>query len=152
MSYKLFFNDEVPKMLQALKSDAQRKWGSMTVDEMLDHLRRGIELSIRTDIEVSVITPSEHLPAFKNFLMSDKLFKKSSDKPKEYDLTNSFDGDFNALKENLLESLVKLQTYFDEHPNHINSHPNFGELNTEEWLQLHKKHILHHFTQFGIIQ
>ncbi|MFI5186978.1 MAG: DUF1569 domain-containing protein [Chitinophagales bacterium] len=29
-------------------------------------------------------------------------------------------------------------------------HPAFGELNFEEWVQLHHKHVKHHLKQFGI--
>jgi hypothetical protein len=30
--------------------------------------------------------------------------------------------------------------------------PTFGPLNKEEWLQFHKKHLTHHFTQLGLIE
>jgi hypothetical protein len=29
-------------------------------------------------------------------------------------------------------------------------HPVFGELNFEEWVQLHHKHVKHHLKQFGV--
>jgi len=30
-------------------------------------------------------------------------------------------------------------------------HPVFGELNFEEWILLHYKHVTHHLKQFGLI-
>lgn len=150
MNFEMFFMEEVPKMLKNLRVDSTAEWGSFSSSEMLDHLRQGMELSLRDDIEVEFITPSEQIPAFQNFLKGDRLFKKGSPIPKEYGLISTFEGDFEALKVNLLKAIVKMQVHFEKNPEHKAGHPNFGLLDVELWNYLHKKHILHHFTQFGI--
>lgn len=150
MDFELFFMKEVPAMLKKLEADAQPEWGSMSAPEMLDHLRRGVELSLRNDIPVEITTPEDKIPAFQNFLKGDRLFKKEAPKPKEFALMEPYEGDFEALKVNLMKSLVKMQVHFENNPEHISSHRDFGELGTELWLYLHRKHVLHHFTQFGI--
>lgn len=150
MNFELFFMKEVPEMLKNLQADSQAQWGSMTASEMLDHLRRGIELSLRSDIPIEILTPAEKLDSFQNFLKGDRLFIKGSPEPKEFALIDSYEGDFEALKMNLMKSLVKMQVHFENNPEHLASHPNFGELGPELWLHLHRKHVLHHFTQFGI--
>ncbi len=150
MNFELFFMQDVPSMLKNLKADSKAQWGSLSAPEMLDHLRRGIELSLKENLEVEIITPSEQIPAFQEFLKGARLFKKGSDIPKEYSLIPKFEGDFEARKINLLKALVKMQVHFEKHPDHMATHPNFGHLNVELWKYLHKKHILHHFTQFAI--
>ncbi len=137
-------------MLKNLKVNSPAVWGNFTAPEMLDHLRKGMELSLRDDIAVEIITPQEQIPAFQNFLKGDRLFKKGSPIPKEYQLISSFEGDFEALKVNLLKAIIKMQVHFEKYPEHKAGHPNFGMLDVELWNYLHKKHILHHFTQFGI--
>jgi hypothetical protein len=39
--------------------------------------------------------------------------------------------------------------YFADDPEKKTLHPAFGELNFEEWVQLHHKHVKHHLKQFG---
>ena len=150
MDFEIFFTNEVPKMLKKLDATAQPEWGGMTAPEMLDHLRRGVDLSLRTDLEVKITIPEDHIASYQNFLKTDKLFKKGAEMPKEYSLIKEYEGDFESLKVNLLKSLVNMQVYFEKCPEHKATHANFGELDTELWMYLHKKHILHHFTQFGI--
>lgn len=150
MSFELFFMKEVPAMLKNLKVEASPIWGSFSAPEMLDHLRRGIELSLEENVNVEMITPAEQIPAFQQFLKGDRLFKKGSPIPKEYELIPIFKGDFETLKINLLKAVVKMQVHFEKHPDHSATHPNFGVLDVELWKYLHKKHILHHFTQFRI--
>jgi hypothetical protein len=40
--------------------------------------------------------------------------------------------------------------YFSENQQKKTLHPAFGELNFEEWVQLHHKHVKHHLKQFGV--
>lgn len=150
MSFEIFFMKEVPAMLKDLGANAQPQWGSFSAPDMLDHLRRGIELSLKENVPVEIITAPEQILSFQQFLKGDRLFKKGSPIPSEYELIPTYKGDFEALKVNLLKSVVKMQVHFEKHPEHVATHPNFGVLDGELWKYLHKKHILHHFTQFGI--
>jgi oxepin-CoA hydrolase/3-oxo-5,6-dehydrosuberyl-CoA semialdehyde dehydrogenase len=151
MNYETFFMKQVPDMLKGLTPESKGLWGSLSASEMLDHLRRGLDLSISDTIEVKVLTPSEHIPKYKAFLMSDKPFRKDAGKPQEYELTEAFEGDLNDLKVNLMKSVVRMQVYMENNPDHQKNHPDFGPLSGTEWLHLHKKHFIHHFTQFQLI-
>ena len=79
-----------------------------------------------------------------------KDIKPYTDRPNAHLKPIDFEGDFEALKVNLLKAIVKMQVHFEKYPEHKAGHPNFGMLDVELWNYLHKKHILHHFTQFGI--
>lgn len=144
-----FFLMEVPAMLKQINSDSKPEWGEMNVGQMLDHLRRGIDLSL-ANLDIEILTPPEKLPAYKDFLMSNRLFKKDSAKPKHYNEMPTFDGDIEDLKVNLMKAVVRMLSFFENNPDYTAIHPNFGRLNTIEWLQMHKKHFTHHFKQFGV--
>ncbi len=149
MPFESFFMMDVPVMLKKLKGDENPEWGSMTVTDMLDHLRKGIDLSL-LQLETRVVTPPELLPRYRDFLMSEKPFKPGAPKPAEFDKIQALEGDVEKLKVNLMKSLVSMMVHFEKHPDHTAVHANFGELNAEEWMHLHRKHILHHFTQFRL--
>jgi len=149
--YHHFFTQEVPLLLRSLKADAEPAWGSMNVTQMLDHLRRGVLLSLQ-GLTTEIVTPQENLPRLKAFLMSDKPFRKHSDMPEAYHKIKGFKGAIEDQKVELMKTVVEMLTYFDNNPDHTAIHPNFGVLNTEEWLQLHRKHFMHHFTQFGLLE
>jgi oxepin-CoA hydrolase/3-oxo-5,6-dehydrosuberyl-CoA semialdehyde dehydrogenase len=51
-----------------------------------------------------------------------------------------------------MRSMVKALSHFEKNPKFSSTHPYFGELNVEEWLALHKKHLRHHLTQFGLVR
>ena len=42
-------------------------------------------------------------------------------------------------------------SFFTENPGKKTLHPAFGELNYEEWILLHYKHVTHHLRQFELM-
>lgn len=150
MDFEVFFTKEVPAMLKRLNEENAPQWGSMNANEMLDHLRRGVDMSLSTE-DREIITPEDKIPVYQRFLLSDKPFQRNSAKPEAYDRMPPFEGDTEALKLNLMKALLRMQVHFEKQPDHRSIHPNFGVLGPEEWKHLHRKHILHHFEQFGII-
>ena len=149
MPFESFFMIDVPVMLKKLDANTAPEWGSMTASEMLDHLRKGVDISVQK-IPTEVVTPVEMLPKLRNFLLSDKPFSQGNKKPDVFDQIPSFEGDIEELKINLMRSLVTMLVHFEKNPEHTAVHANFGELNTDEWMHLHRKHIQHHFKQFGL--
>jgi hypothetical protein len=55
-----------------------------------------------------------------------------------------------AMQEVIAEVNYFFQLYADE-PEMTAVHPVFGELNYEEWVRLHYKHVTHHLRQFGLL-
>ncbi len=150
MTNAYFLGTVVPQKLKELTAEARPAWGEMNVVQMVDHLRIGVVLSIE-NIEDVISTPEERLPAYKHYLMSDKPFTEGLPKPEAYNTVPSLQGDLEEVKTKLLDELGRMTSFFEENPKHTAIHPNFGNLNPEEWCQLHKKHFTHHFTQFGLL-
>ena len=51
----------------------------------------------------------------------------------------------------LSRSVEAFETYFKVDPDIRTMHPVFGELNFEEWVLLHYKHVTHHLRQFELL-
>lgn len=151
MEYSAFFMNEVPAMLSDLKSDTSPAWGEMNAPQMVDHLRKAIEVSL-INTDGKIVTPEDKLPAYKSFLMSDKPFKPGAAMPEEFKKIQDSNKNLEDTKIMFLKALVKMQVYFEKHPDFVSVHSYFGELNTREWMHLHRKHILHHFRQFELIK
>jgi len=151
MDYNTFFTREVPELLSKLDNMAVARWGSMKVDEMLDHLLAGIAISLK-DVDRKITTPEDKLPAFRQFLMSDRPFGKNLPKPAAFDDYPKKNGDINTKKMQLMKEVMNMLSYFEKHPDHSAIHSSFGRLNVTGWKHLHKKHFTHHFNQFGVLK
>jgi hypothetical protein len=142
---------DFPAALKGLKENGLAEWGEMTAIQMLEHLRKGFELSLSNEKFV-VKTPAEHLPKMKDFIQSDKALRPGAAKPYSYDTMPDLELDFNEMKVELMRSMIKMLTHFENFPDHSSIHPSFGELNVQEWLRLHSKHLQHHLRQFTLVE
>lgn len=142
---------DFPAALKGLKENSLAEWGEMTAIQMLEHLRKGFELSLSKEKYI-VKTPAEHLPKMKDFIQSDKALRPGAAKPYSYDTLADLELDFNEMKVELMRGMMKMLTHFENFPDHSSIHPSFGELNVQEWLRLHSKHLQHHLRQFTLIE
>ena len=150
MNYDNFFLEDLPAKLKKLDRNSQPLWGKMSPADMLNHLRLAVRMSIEQE-DVEVQTPADKLPGYKKFLMSEHPFPKNAEAPSQLILAQQAPAsDLDDLKLQLMKALVEMQSYFEKNPAHSAVHPTFGRLNVTEWKHLHKKHILHHCSQFGL--
>lgn len=138
-------------LLAGLTPDTAALWGKMNVQQMVEHVR-GFFLVSTGDMHFPLVTPEEHLPKFKEFLLSDKQFRENTKAPvlPEEPLP--------ATEPDLASAILQLEktigdffTYFNADPDKKTMHPVFGWLNFEEWILLHYKHVTHHGRQFGLL-
>ncbi len=146
-----FFLIDFPAAIKVLKPDTQPQWGEMKPREMLDHLRKGFELSI-SDQDFKISTPEKHLDKMKAFILSNKPMTAGASKPYSFDTLADLDLNFEDTKVELMRSMIKALSHFEKNPQFSSVHPYFGELNVEEWLALHTKHLSHHLRQFSLLQ
>jgi len=88
-----------------------------------------------------------------NSLYNYKKFPKNTPYPtsKKGELEDLIHPDFLTAKEKFLEQREKYKTFFKENPDAILKNLVFGELNRYESYLLERKHLNHHFEQFGLI-
>ncbi len=141
-------------LLNALQKTTPAKWGVMNAQEMTEHLADFYNVSAEK-MPCKLYTPEEHLPAYKAFLLSDKVFRENTKAPAELLGEIPKPLRFSSLseaKEDLQEAVNNFVGYFEEDKTKKTLHPVFGMLDFEEWIILHYKHVHHHLKQFDLLK
>lgn len=148
-----FISYEYATLLKDLPGDATGKWGKMNGQQMVEHIAAFFAVSAGK-IKFNLVTPVEHLPKYREFLFSDKEFRENTKAPAnvigEEALPLRYET-MEAALEKLAGSITAFENYFKDEPLKTTLHPVFGELNFEEWVLLHYKHVTHHLRQFGLM-
>lgn len=148
---KSFLKNDIVLILRKLKGDEIGKWGKMNAQQMAEHVSAFFKVSTQR-IKFPLTTPEEHLPKYKEFLFSDKEFRENTKAPvlPEEPLPLHYTSMQQALDE-LTKSKNDFFEFFKDDASKTTLHPAFGELNFDEWVQLHHKHAVHHLKQFGLM-
>ena len=128
-------------------------WGLMTPQHMIEHLEYTYKIASGEIQDFEIATPEKILDKVHNSLWNYDKFPKNSQFPllekdtleplKHSDLSTAI-VEFKAQRE-------KYVAYFKEHPEAKLKNLVFGELNKYESYLLERKHLNHHFEQFGLI-
>ena len=143
-------NDFVTK-IKNLTPDTSSKWGKMNAQQMVEHVSGFFKVSTN-QVQFPLVTPEEHLPKFKAFLLSDTEFRENTKAPV---LPEEPMPVVHASLQGAIDDLEKQINLFVEKFSAgeivSSQHPVFGDLNFEEWVLLHYKHVTHHAKQFGLV-
>jgi hypothetical protein len=150
MSKKVIFNThdflEIYNRMTQLQPEAQRRWGKMSVVQMLNHLKiatgSGLHIYQLTD-ESSFF--SRVIVRFVALKLLNR-FPKNAKGPEGFKKEINDALDFNTEKEQVLSILQKAHssTYT------IHLHPMFGTMPRALWGRLIYRHFDHHLRQFGV--
>lgn len=138
-------------LLRTLSPDANMKWGKMNAQQMVEHISGFFRVSTNK-LHFPLVTPAEQLPKFKEFLRSNKDFRENTKAPvlPEDPIPVQF-ASFDAAVNDLEKEIKDFIEQFTKDPGLTTQHPVFGDLNFEEWVLLHYKHVVHHLKQFGLM-
>lgn len=148
-----FVTKDCTALFNSIQSDTAAQWGKMNAQQMLEHVSAFFNVSTGK-IKFELVTPEEQLPKFKAFLLSDKEFRENTKAPESVIGAEPLPLRYANLQEaltKLAESIAGFETYFNDGTGKKTLHPVFGELNYEEWVLLHYKHVMHHLRQFGLL-
>lgn len=146
-----FISTGLVTLLKTLPADATMKWGKMNAQQMVEHIAGFFRVSTNK-LHFPLVTPVEQLPKFKEFLRSDKEFRENTKAPvlPEDPIPVQFASYEDAVMD--LEKEIKdFMDQFTNDPGLTTQHPVFGDLNFEDWVLLHYKHVVHHARQFGLM-
>lgn len=147
-----FIKADFFSLLGDIRTDTQAKWGKMNAQQMVEHVEAFFNVSTEK-ITFDLVTPEEHLPKFKEFLLSDKQFRENTKAPANVIGEEPLPLRYNSYEEavaKLHQAVDHFEAYFKNDPGKKTLHPVFGSLNFEEWVLLHYKHVTHHLRQFGV--
>lgn len=151
---KDFLDSEMFLLLQQLEETATPLWGKMNAQQMVEHLTDFFKVSVEK-LVFPLTTPEEHLPRYREFLYSEKMFRENTKAPAEVlgEIPLPMRNDtFQSAKEKLGQAVTAFFKFYQQQPGHKTLHPVFGMLDFDEWVMLHYKHVTHHFRQFDILR
>jgi len=145
-----FLETEFIPLISHIDRLSSPRWGKMNAQQMVEHVSGFFRLSTKK-LAFPLITPHEQLAKYYAFLMSEKEFRENTKAPVLPDepLPHRYATMDEAIAD-LEEQVKSFFDYFRDDAAIKTLHPVFGELNFEEWVQLHYKHVKHHLKQFGI--
>jgi len=147
---KTIFNptdlSNLKERINCLSISSKRKWGTMTVDEMLMHCKTQLQLTLGEIASIPQGSALMRTALVKWISFSALPWPKGSITPQEMNKDkNSFQlKEIETEKQDLIsyvDKVIQSATLF--------SHPFFGTLSRKEWGQLIYKHIDHHLKQFS---
>ncbi len=146
-------SESIQQRLAQLSEDTKARWGRMTPQQMVEHLEYTYRIAAGEFQDFEVATPEQYLekthatlynyekmPRDYNFPLSERARMKELRHP-----------DLETAKKQMLEAREAYLEYFRKNPDTRTKNVVFGELNKFEWYLLERKHLNHHFEQFGLI-
>lgn len=136
---------EICSRLRSLSVSSARRWGSMDVVNMLQHLRLSASMALGELPVVSVNKRPFQMFPLKHLLLYVLPFPKGA--PTAAELKPSLAGSLEEERRALLELLERIGT--GPHEGEAPAHPLFGPMTWREWGVVTYKHSDHHLKQFG---
>ena len=145
--------DKIKECLSKLKEDSKPKWGILTPQHLLEHLEEGYRLASGEIKVTECVTPEKIVEKVHNSLYNYEKFPKGTSFPtyKKEELEDLKHPDFETAKAKFFEAREAYVAFYKENPDAVLTNMVFGDLNRYEWYLLERKHLNHHFEQFGLI-
>ncbi|MES2410041.1 MAG: phenylacetic acid degradation bifunctional protein PaaZ [Bacteroidota bacterium] len=146
-------DEKIEESLSRLAQGLQPKWGILTPQHLMEHLEVGYKIMSGEIQDFDIVTPEKILDKVHHSLYNYDKFPKGSSFPtmKKGELEDLVHPDFETAKAKFFEAREAYKTFFKENPDAILKNMVFGELNRYESYLLERKHLNHHFEQFGIL-
>lgn len=144
---------KIREALENLKEDTKPKWGILTPQHLMEHLEEGYRVLSGEIQDFDIVTPEKILEKVHNSLYNYEKFPRNTQFPtmKNGELEELKHPDLATAKEKMLEARDHYRTFFNENAHAKLKNMVFGELNKYESYLLERKHLNHHFEQFGLI-
>jgi len=139
--------DEILNRVEKLTPNTQRKWGKMSIGQMLAHLNAFIETALDSNCQERMLIGKIIGRFFKNRYVSKKQFSKNSPTSKNYTFIDQKDFEKEKSK-----AILLIKQFYENGPEKCTKHPHpfFGKLTPNEWAIVQWKHFDHHLRQFGV--
>ncbi len=138
---------ELDARIRALRPDAARQWGKMSLPQAVAHMAIGFESALG-DVEIKRVFLGRLIGGFVKGMVvnDDKPLRQNSPTAPEFIITNTPD-----LERERARLLALLHRFADGGPTACTKNPHgfFGPMTPDEWAVLLYKHTDHHLRQFS---
>jgi len=134
--------------LDQLTPDTQRKWGKMSVEQMLAHLHVAYELVYEQKHPQPNFLIRWIMKTFvKQHIVNETPYKQNIGTAPYFIISDQrvFRTEQQRLRQYILKTQASGSGYFEGRTSHA-----FGPLTATEWNNMFYKHLDHHFRQFGV--
>lgn len=136
--------------LNKLKAETKPAWGKMSAQRMVEHLTDAIRIATAENPQ-ELLIPEDKVERMVAFLYSDKPMAQDMQVPFAKEGTPLRNEELELAIDEFVDVYLEFQELFAQNPELKTVHAYYGPLDYEQWDLLNKKHLTHHFTQFGII-
>lgn len=145
--------EKIQELVNKITENDKPKWGIMTPQHMLEHLEESYKVLGGQIQDFEIVTPEKIVEKVRNSLYNYEKFPQNSQFPtmKKGELEDLKHPDLATAKEKFFEAREVYTAFFKENPDAVLKNMVFGELNKYESYLLERKHLNHHFEQFGLI-
>jgi oxepin-CoA hydrolase/3-oxo-5,6-dehydrosuberyl-CoA semialdehyde dehydrogenase len=146
-------SEKINECLNKLTEGSKPKWGNLTPQHMLEHLEYTYRIAAGEIQNFEISTPERILEKVHATLYNYEKMPQGYDFPlrEEAEMDKLKHPDLATAKAMFLASREQYLEYFEQNPEARTKNVVFGELNRFEWYLLERKHLNHHFEQFGLI-
>lgn len=146
-------DEKVAQCINKLTENTKPSWGILTPQHLLEHLEQGYRIMSGEIQDFEIATPEKILEKVHNSLYNYDKFPRGTQFPtmKKGELEDLIHPDFETAKAKFFEARENYKTFFKENPQASMKNMVFGNLNRYESYLLERKHLNHHFEQFGIL-
>jgi oxepin-CoA hydrolase/3-oxo-5,6-dehydrosuberyl-CoA semialdehyde dehydrogenase len=145
--------EKIQDCLNKLTETSKAQWGSLTPQEMIEHLEYTYKIASGEIQDFEIATPEKILEKVHATLYNYDKMPRSYDFPlaEKSKIKKVKHESLEVAKTKMLEARQHYLNYFKQNPNAITKNVVFGELKRYEWYLLERKHLNHHFEQFGLL-
>lgn len=145
----------IDRAFAGLTEETEPSWGHMSPQQMLEHLEVIYTMASGDFQDFDILTPADKIQEVQESLWNYQPFTKNVKNP----LYRKNDNELPALMhENLEDAKEAFKTarkryleYFKRNPDAKTKHISLGWLTGFEWKLMERKHLNHHFSQFGLL-
>lgn len=145
--------EKIRNSLNKLTENTQQKWGILTPQHVIEHLEEGYRILSGEIQDFDIVTPEKILDKVHASLYTYEKFPHNTHFPtmKKGELEDLKHPDLTTAKAKMLEARSEYLEFFKKNPDAKLKNMVFGMLNRYESYLLERKHLNHHFEQFGIL-
>ena len=136
--------------LNKLTPEKKPAWGKMSAQRMVEHLTDTLRIATGENPQ-ELIIPEEKVERMVAFLYTDRPMAQNIEVPFARENTPLRNEELELAIDEFVDVYLEFQELFAGNPELKTVHAYYGPLNYEQWDLLNKKHLTHHFTQFGIL-
>lgn len=145
--------EKIEEYLKKLTVDSKAQWGTLTPQLMVEHLEYTYRISGGQIQDFEITTPEKYLERTYETLYDYKPMPREYDFPlaEQSKINEAIHPDLETAKLKMLEARADYLAFFKENPEAKTKNAVFGNLGKFDCYLLERKHLNHHFGQFGLL-